>query len=115
VVAREYVPDFGDLVWLDFSRQTGHEQAGRRPALILSPRVYNEKAGLAVACPITSHAKGYPFEVSLGATYILKGVVLADQLKSVDWRQRSCQKIGRISAPLLEQVRDRIRALLGIL
>jgi len=115
VVAKEYVPDFGDLVWLDFSPQTGHEQAGRRPALILSPRVYNEKAGLAVACPITSHAKGYPFEVPLGTTHTLKGVVLADQLKSVDWRQRNCKRIGRISAALLEQVHDRTRPLLGIL
>jgi mRNA interferase MazF len=114
VVTREYVPDCGDLVWLDFSPQTGREQVGRRPALILSPRIYNEKAGLAVACPVTNHAKGYPFEVELRSSPKLKGVILADHVKSLDWRQRAAQRIGRISPVQLEEVRDCLRALLGL-
>jgi mRNA interferase MazF len=79
VVARAYVPDTGDLVWLTFDPQAGHEQRGRRPALILSPRSYNSKARLAIACPITSHVKGYPFEVPLPQGGKISGVILADR------------------------------------
>ena len=82
------VPERGDIIWLNFDPQSGHEQAGRRPALILSPSSYNGRLGLAVACPITSRVKGYPFEVSLPDGLAVGGVVLADQVKSVDWRTR---------------------------
>ncbi len=114
MVAREYVPDAGDLIWLDFTPQAGREQAGRRPAVVLSPRSYNERTSLAVVCPVTSHAKGYPFEVPVPPGQPIKGVILSDHLKNLDWRQRQAQKAGRISGRLLAQVRDRIAALLGL-
>ena len=114
MVKREYVPDAGDVVWVEFSPKLGREQAGRRPAVVLSPRVYNERASLAVLCPVTSHAKGYPFEVALPAGSRLRGVVLADQLKSLDWRQRRAQKAGRISPETLAQVRKRVGTLIGL-
>jgi len=113
VVAREYVPDAGDLIWLDFTPQAGREQSGRRPAVVLSPRSYNEKTSLAVVCPVTSHAKGYPFEVPVPSSQSIKGVILSDHLKSLNWRQRKAQKAGRIPGSLLAQVRDRIAALLS--
>jgi mRNA interferase MazF len=111
---RSYVPDSGDVVWVDFSPQTGHEQAGRRPAVVLSPRIYNEKAGLAILCPITSQVKGYPFEVALPPKLQVRGVILADQIKSLDWRQRRVQRFGRLAPPVLDQVRQRIAALVGL-
>ena len=90
------VPDAGDLVWFTFDPQAGREQAGRRPALILSPASYNRKSGLAVVCPITSHIKGYPFEVELGPNLPVSGVILADHLKSLDWRVRRAEPAGRL-------------------
>ncbi len=110
---RGYIPGAGDLVWLDFSPQTGREQAGRRPALVLSPAAYNEPAGLIVACPITSQAKGYPFEVALPAGLPISGVILADHLKSMDWRRRRAEPAGRVPKYVLKQVRDRVAVLLG--
>jgi mRNA interferase MazF len=89
-----YVPERGDVVWLSFDPQAGHEQAGRRPALVLSPSTYNRSSGLAVVVPITSHVKGYPFEVRLPAGLRVSGAILADQLKSVDWRARNAERIG---------------------
>jgi mRNA interferase MazF len=83
-----YVPDRGDIVWLEFNPQAGHEQAGRRPALVVSPGRYNGRVGLALLCPITSRPKGYPFEVELPSSLPVTGVVLADQVKSLDWRAR---------------------------
>ena len=112
---RGYVPDAGDVVWIDFAPQIGHEQAGRRPAVVLSPRIYNEKAGLAVLCPVTSQVKNYPFEVQLPAGSKIRGAILADQLKSVDWRQRRAKKFGSTSPAILGQVRQRIAALIGLL
>jgi len=91
-----YVPDRGDIVWLQFNPQSGHEQAGRRPALTLSPKVYNQKVGLAIFCPLTNQEKGYPFEVKLGGSKI-SGVILADQVKSLDWRKREAEFI--VKAP----------------
>lgn len=85
-----YIPGAGDIVWLDFAPQSGHEQSGRRPALILSDRNYNSKTSLAIACPITSHQKGYPFEVVL-QNQKTQGVILADQIKSLDWRARNTE------------------------
>jgi mRNA interferase MazF len=114
VVRRIYIPDAGDLVWLDFSPQAGREQAGRRPAVILSPATYNERAGLAVACPVTSHAKNYPFEVALPPGGAVTGVVLADHLKSVDWRQRRAESAGRVPEQVMGEVRDRIAVMLRI-
>jgi len=114
VVARTYVPDAGDLVWLTFDPQAGHEQRGRRPALILSPRTYNAKARLAIACPVTSHAKGYPFEVPLPGDGAVTGVVLADHVKNLDWNARRVEFAATAPAEVLTDVRERLRALLGL-
>ena len=85
----DYVPERGDAVWISFHPQAGHEQAGRRPALVLSPASYNGRVGLALMCPITNKAKGYPFEVPLPSDSAATGVILADQIKSLDWRSRN--------------------------
>jgi mRNA interferase MazF len=113
VVTRRYVPDAGDLVWLTFDPQAGHEQAGRRPALVLSPRLYNEKAGLALVCPVTTRRKGYPFEVPVNAPGI-SGVVLADHVKSVDWRARRATRAARAASDTMIEVLERIRPLFGL-
>lgn len=113
MVARRYVPDAGDLVWLTFDPQAGHEQAGRRPALVLSPKPYNDKAGLAVVCPVTTHARGYPFEVPVDAGGIT-GVILADHLKSVDWQARRATRATRASDGTMAEVLERVRPLLGL-
>lgn len=114
MVARAYVPDAGDLVWLTFDPQAGHEQRGRRPALILSPRVYNAKARLAIACPITSHVKGYPFEVPLPPGEKITGVVLADHVKNLDWQARRVVFEAKASDDIVSDVRERLRVLLGL-
>ena len=106
-----YVPERGDLVWLDFHPQSGHEQTGRRPALVVSPAAYNGKAGLALFCPITSQIKGYPFEIELMEKTI-RGVVLCDQVRSLDWRARRAKFVARVERAQLRQVLARIRALL---
>jgi mRNA interferase MazF len=107
------VPDRGDLVWLSFDPQAGHEQAGRRPALVLSPQAYNSKVGLALCCPITSAQKGYPFEVVLPEQSRISGVVLADQVKSLDWRIRKAEVVSRLGPELVQEVLSKIEALLG--
>lgn len=103
-----YVPDRGDAIWLTFNPQAGHEQAGRRPALVLSPRAYNEKVDLLICCPITNQKKGYPFEVTLPDGLGVHGVVLSDQVKSLDWRARQADLIAhvpdRITADVLEKL-----------
>ena len=114
MVARAYVPDAGDLIWLTFDPRAGHEQRGRRPALILSPRAYNAKARLAIACPITSHVKGYPFEVSLPPGGRISGVVLADHVKNLDWRTRRAVFVAKAPAEIVTDVRERLRVLLGL-
>ena len=114
MVARAYVPEAGDLVWLTFDPQAGHEQRGRRPALIVSPRVYNAKARLAVACPITSHVKGYPFEVAIPQAGRITGVVLADHVKNLDWEARRVVFEAKAPADVLAEVRERLRALLEL-
>jgi len=114
MVEREYVPDAGDLVWLDFTPQAGREQGGRRPAVALSPHAYNEKTSLGVFCPVTSHAKGYPFEVAIPPGTSVTGVILVDHLKSLDWRQRQARRVGKIPSDILEQIRDRLAAFLEI-
>ena len=114
MVSRHYVPEAGDLVWLTFDPQAGHEQRGRRPALILSPRVYNAKAGLAIACPITSHVKGYPFEVAIPPSGKISGVVLADHVKNLDWEARRVVFEAKAAAEVLTEVKARLRALLDL-
>ena len=112
MVAR-YVPDRGDAVWLHFGLRSGHEQGGRRPAIVLSPASYNGKVGLAILCPVTSRAKGYPFEVELPEDADIEGVVLADQVKSLDWRARKAELIGRMPEDVIEEVFGKLGALLG--
>ncbi len=88
-----YVPERGDVVWISLTPQAGHEQAGRRPAVVLTPQQYNRKSGLAILCPITGQVKGYPFEVRLPAGLPVTGAILSDQVKSLDWRARSARLI----------------------
>lgn len=107
-----YVPAQGDLVWFDFDPQAGHEQGGRRPAIVLSPKAYNQLIGLALVCPVTSREKGYPFEVKISAGLPVSGVVLADHVKSCDWRTRHAEFIGRLDATTLTAVLQRTRSLL---
>lgn len=107
-----YVPDRGDLVWLEFTPQAGSEQRGRRPALVLSPKSYNGKVGLALFCPVTSKIKGYPFEVQLPDGSAAGGVVLSDQLKSLDWRSRKVKFIERASSDVMAIVTARVLTLL---
>ena len=111
--SRAYVPDAGDIVWLQFDPQAGHEQAGHRPALVLSPALYNGKAGLMICCPLSTKIKGYPFEVrtQMGAQ---EGVVLSDQVKSLDWKVRRAKKKGTVPEAVMLAVRARIKALLLI-
>lgn len=108
-----YVPDEGDIVWLSFTPQSGHEQAGRRPAVVLSPKGYNQRSGLLVCVPITSQIKGYPFEVVL-ADSGANGAALADQVKSLDWKARQAEKKG-LAAPLeMAEIKAKIKALLSL-
>jgi mRNA interferase MazF len=109
-----YVPERGDVVWISMDPQAGHEQAGRRPALVLSPATYNRKTSLALLCPITSQVKGYPFEVPLPEGVPVRGVVLADQVKSLDWRARNVTRFSRVSPEVHLQVFTRLAALIGV-
>src|SRR3984893_3329490 len=108
-----FVPEAGELVWLTFDPQAGHEQAGRRPALVLSPRSYNQKSGLALACPLTNQIKGYPFEVPLPSGCGVSGAILADHLKSLDWSVRRATKISRIPPSIQDEVLAKLAPLLG--
>ncbi len=110
-MARALAPDAGDIVWLNFTPHAGHEQAGHRPALVLSPAAYNDKTGLMICCPLTTRIKSYPFEVPVKGDR--PSVVLADQVKSLDWRSRKAVRKGRVSASELAEVRAKIRALIG--
>jgi mRNA interferase MazF len=111
-LARAYVPDRGDVVWIALSPQAGHEQAGRRPAVVVSPRSYNAKVGLGLFCPITSRARGYPFEVALPADLAVGGVVLADQVKSLDWRARRAEFAARLPEDTSAEVVGKLATLL---
>jgi len=112
VNARSYIPQCGDVVWITLTPQAGHEQAGRRPAVVLSPKNYNGKAGLAILCPITSQVKGYPFEVSLPADLPVAGAILSDHLKSLDWRARNAELICILPAETISEVLQKLSALL---
>ena len=105
-----YVPDAGDIIWLEFNPQAGHEQAGHRPAVVLSPAAYNGPTGLLICCPTTTQIKNYPFEVPLSGSK--PSVALADQIKSLDWQARRATRKGRASAAELEQIRQKSMALL---
>jgi mRNA interferase MazF len=106
-----YAPDRGDIVWLMFDPQTGREMRGRRPALTLSPRAYNALVGLAIFCPVTSQVKGYPYEVTLPQKSKIAGVVLADQVRSLDWRARDAQFAARAPDRIIEDVLAKLRTL----
>ncbi len=108
-----YIPDRGDVIWISLQPQAGHEQAGRRPAVVLSPSAYNRSAGLAVLCPITSQVKGYPFEVLIPEGLNVRGVVLSDQVKSLDWRARHAEPIGRLPSDVTEEILAKLGALLS--
>ena len=109
---RSYVPDRGDIVWLQFIPQAGHEQAGHRPALVLSPASYNRRSGLMLCCPMTSQRKGYPFEVVITVDTDRESVVLADQVKSLDWRVRKAVKKGTVSIDVIAETLSKLQALL---
>jgi mRNA interferase MazF len=109
---KAYVTDRGAFVWIALNPQAGHEQAGRRPAVVVSPRSYNGKVGLGLFCPITSRAKGYPFEVPLPPGLPLAGVVLADQVKSLDWRARRAERAGHLPDEAVREVIGKLSALL---
>lgn len=106
-----YVPARGDIAWISLNPHEGHEQTGRRPALVLSPYSYNRKTGLAIFCPITSVIKGYPFEVKIGQNYPVNGVILADQVKSLDWRIRIAEYICRLDSLTLNIVLEKLKLL----
>jgi mRNA interferase MazF len=108
-----FVPDAGDLIWLTFDPRAGHEQAGRRPALVLSPKSYNQKSGLALVCPVTNQMKGYPFEVPVPRDRGVTGVILADRVKSLDWKQRQAERLGSVPPSTLSEVLARLAPLLG--
>jgi mRNA interferase MazF len=107
-----YIPKRGDVIRINFNPQAGHEQAGRRPALVLSPASYNGKVGLVILCPITNQVKGYPFEVAIPVGLPISGVVLADQVKSLDWRVRNAEFICPLPTVNVKQVLDKLRTLL---
>lgn len=109
--APSYVPDAGDVVWLQFDPQAGHEQAGHRPAVVLSPAAYNGKTALMICCPLTTRIKGYPFEVPIAGSPA--SVALADQVKSLDWQARRATRKGRVTVAELGQIRAKLRALIG--
>lgn len=113
VKSAEYIPHRGDITWLDFSPQTGHEQAGKRPAVCISPEEYNKKVGLAIFCPITSQIKGYPFEVIMPDNCPVKGVILSDQVKNLDWRERRAEFICKLSEDKLSEVLCKLMTLIN--
>ncbi len=107
-----YIPERGDVIWISLDPRAGHEQAGRRPAVVLSPASYNRKVGLAILCPVTSQVKEYPFEVRIPSGLPVSGVVLADQLKSLDWKIRRAEFLGRLPEVVINHVRDVARTLI---
>ena len=111
MVNKKYLPERGDIVWLNFDPQSGHEQKGKRPAIVVSPKEYNEKVGLGLFCPITSKIKNYPFEVEVEDKKIT-GVILSDQIKSLDWKARDIEFITKVSSEKIGEVIDKINTLL---
>jgi mRNA interferase MazF len=107
-----YIPERGDVISLSFDPQAGHEQAGRRPALVLSPKLYNKKLGLALVCPVTRQVKGYPFEVVIPNGLAVGGAILADQVRNLDWRARGASLLAKVPPDVVDDVIERIEALL---
>ncbi len=107
-----YVPDRGDAIWISFNPQAGHEQPGRRPAIVLSPAAYNRKVGLAILCPITSQVKGYPFEVLVPPGLMITGAILSDQVKSLGWKVRRAKLLDRLPTSVTAEVSKKLRTLL---
>lgn len=108
-----YIPDEGDIVWLNFTPQSGHEQAGRRPAVVLSPKAYNQRSGLLVCVPVTNQVKGYPFEVVLSGSGTT-GAALSDQVKSLDWKSRQAERKGQTTPTELADIKAKIKTLLKL-
>jgi mRNA interferase MazF len=113
VVPDDYIPQRGDVVWINLNPQAGHEQAGRRPAVVLSPMAYNRKTGLALFCPITNQEKGYPFEVAIPVGLPVSGVILADQVKSLDWKIRDIERLCAIPSRTVAELLQKIILLLS--
>ncbi len=109
----DYIPDRGDVVWLSFSPQAGHEQAGRRPALVLSPKEYNSKVGLSILCPITKQIKGYPFEVAVPEECDVQGAVLSDHVKNLDWRIREAEFLCKLPEETVAETLGKLLTLLS--
>jgi len=114
VKGSDYVPERGDVIWLTFDPRASHEQAGRRPALVLSPAAYNGKAGLAILCPITSQVKGYPFEVNIPQGLPIEGVILADQVKNLEWEVRKAELIFPLPRQSVNEALKKIHVLLSV-
>lgn len=112
MVVKRYIPEARDVVWVDLEPAKGHEQAKIRPALVISPRSYNEKTGLAIMCPITSVVKGYPFEVSVSAKKVT-GAILADHVRSLDWKARNARFISKVPAKTLREVQEKLSLLIS--
>jgi mRNA interferase MazF len=108
-----YIPQRGDIVWITFNPQAGHEHSGRQPGLVLSPAAYNDRVGLAILCPITSQVKGYPFEVIIPEGLGIQGVILSDQVKSLDWRARQAEWASTLPTGTVEEVLLKLSTLLG--
>jgi len=113
-MARQYVPRPGEVVWLEFGPHSGHEQAGTRPALVLSPAAYNARTSMMVCCPITNQVKNYPFEVLIRGNRNVTGAILSDQIKNLDWQARKARYKGKVSDDELAETLGKIRALLGM-
>ncbi|MCX6004861.1 MAG: endoribonuclease MazF [Chloroflexi bacterium] len=113
VNSRIYIPQCGDVVWVTLNPQAGHEQGGRRPAVVLSPGNYNDKTGLAILCPITSQIKGYPFEVLIPEGLPIAGAILSDQVKSLDWRARNAELICRLPTETISEILQKLGTLLS--
>lgn len=113
VNSQNYIPQCGDAVWITLNPQAGHEQAGRRPAVVLSPRSYNSKVGLAILCPTTNRIKGYPFEVRLPTGLPIVGAILSDQVKSLDWRARNAELICTLPEETISEVLQKLVTLLS--
>ena len=109
---REYVPGRGDVVWMTFSPQAGHEQSGRRPAVVISSSIYNGRTGMALCCPVTSQVKGYPFEVLVPPELKIKGAILADHIRNIDWRARRTKYIGQLPESAMDEVSGKKVALI---
>jgi mRNA interferase MazF len=116
MVAAAYIPDAGDLIKVEFSGgQAGHEQAGWRPAVVLSPKAYNKRSGMAIVVPVTNAIKGYPFEVNLPAGLKITGTILSDAVRSIDWQHRQARYFDKATPEVMTAVRAKLAALIGIL